>query len=193
MMFATVLVATLGWSPVALPGLRQPLPRSLAERPPASPRCSEAGDVKNSGLGLGANNARILLGVVAATYGTNYACVKELDDMIGSPVRAVGSEPARANAAACQTTPACISEAGAPREWQSGSNPHSKRSKCMPPLTCEARSSQTVAACLRVSSPNPRPNPNSTPIPIPDHLSQAMAACLRFPMHTIPNPNPMGP
>lgn len=32
-----------------------------------------------------ANMARLALGVVAATYGTNYACVKLLDEWVGSP------------------------------------------------------------------------------------------------------------
>jgi len=82
---APVLLNTASLAPSSVPDENTilSLAASIAsdESSTLSPSLSGGADAEITG----ANMARLALGVVAATYGTNYACVKLLDEWVGSP------------------------------------------------------------------------------------------------------------
>ena len=98
---AFVILAALGWAsglssltPHTLPAARSVLPRlpppalctTSQHQQPADATQSEPPPSTSTGLSIA--QARVLLGGVAAVYGTNYAAVKCLDTWVGSPADA---------------------------------------------------------------------------------------------------------
>ena len=96
-----VILAALGWAsglssltPHTLPAARSVLPRlpppalctTSQHQQPADATQSEPPPSTSTGLSIA--QARVLLGGVAAVYGTNYAAVKCLDTWVGSPADA---------------------------------------------------------------------------------------------------------